>query len=68
MGKKASRTKVLINGIDVSSYVSAVDINFKAGHMNLATVEFVSPDIDKDPDTGEITVSINTERQIWESN
>ena len=53
-------TSVIINGIESNSYVSSVDLKIRANAVTTAVVEFFSPRIETHPDTGRITVHVNT--------
>lgn len=60
MAKRVQRTKVIVNGVDVSPFVMRVDVARGAGELETATVTFAGVDFDIKPD-GTFVVDINTE-------
>lgn len=59
MNKRHQRTKVLINGEDVSNFVTKVNIEIKSGSMNTVDLHLVAPNVSVD-DQGTIVVSFDT--------
>lgn len=59
MAKMAQMTKVIINGVDVSNYVSKVTIERQPGWANTAEVTFFVDKIETDKE-GLMTITVDT--------
>lgn len=53
-------TSIIINGVESNGWVYGVDFKIRPNADTAALIEFSSPRIETDPDTGRITVHINT--------
>lgn len=60
MAKRIQPTRVLLDGKDVSNLVSVADFEIRGGCADTLTLTFVGVDIDVDPQTRQLTVSIDT--------